>query len=180
MQQAVLFVEKLHPDLIPYIRDGMIHHPLLLVPLDRGASNINQRYRDNLDAVLKRRPTATGNVMLGSTSALTVSMPYSLQPGRGLRKYLPSFGKWWARFGKTLKTSVKTQASGNDCREKRLKVGSHACRRKTNVSSTRFLNGSKFGEARAIDVPLAAYLGRSITRRLLGSPEGFVQAHAFR
>ena len=52
-------METLHPDLIPYVVDGRICHPLVLEDLGRGASYINQGYRDKLDKVKKAE--ADGN-----------------------------------------------------------------------------------------------------------------------
>lgn len=42
-------MEALHQDLIPYVMDGMIHHPLLVQLLPEDASYINQLYLQKLE-----------------------------------------------------------------------------------------------------------------------------------
>ena len=44
-------METLHADLIPYVINGRVRHPLVVEDLTTGASYINQAYRDKLDRV---------------------------------------------------------------------------------------------------------------------------------
>jgi len=46
-------METLHADLIPYVVNGIVHHPLVVTPLATDASSINQTYRNKLDQVKK-------------------------------------------------------------------------------------------------------------------------------
>ena len=52
-------MEALHPDLIPYVVNGMVHHRLVVCGLASDASSINQFYRDKLDKV--KKADADGN-----------------------------------------------------------------------------------------------------------------------
>jgi hypothetical protein len=55
-------METLHPDLIPYVVNGLVHHRLVIASLTTGASYINQIYRDKLDKVKTAEAEgATGN-----------------------------------------------------------------------------------------------------------------------
>ena len=77
-------MDTLHPDLIPYVGNGMVHHPLVVRGLASDASSINQFYREKLDEVKKADADGNWGPYVGSTSGLTVSTLCSLQ----LRKVL--------------------------------------------------------------------------------------------
>lgn len=46
-------MEALHENLIPYVSDGMIHHPLVIQLVPEDASYINQLYHQKLDKLKK-------------------------------------------------------------------------------------------------------------------------------
>ncbi len=69
-------MEALHPDLIPHVVNGLVHHKLVVASLTKDASSINRTYRAKLHSVKKAETDA---YMFPCTSDRTVSAPCSLQ-----------------------------------------------------------------------------------------------------
>ena len=51
-------MEALHADLIPHVRNGLVHHKLVVASLTEDASYINQTYRNKLQGVKKAETDA--------------------------------------------------------------------------------------------------------------------------
>jgi hypothetical protein len=103
-------MEKLDPDLIPRVRDGMIHHPLIIRPAATDASSINRYYRDKLAAV--RKAEADGDWRLYVDLHERPHRIYALlaATNKGLKK-TPS--EFWAIVGSVWQDSESIYASLN-------------------------------------------------------------------